>query len=313
MQVPWIITDFQHDATLYAWRKRVETGYLNPPSGICLNVLATASRYGDFRLATDVFRILGNRTHTFQLHHYEALIEAYVNSSDLRSALTVLCVMSAAGIFPTEASTRALFVYLRQEPPRPAKAFEILKELKDSKRDIPTPAVNCIIEACIHRDDLSQAFEHYKNLHTVCSAGPTTATFNVLLRGCSQATRKDLAMFLASEMLALGVAPDALTYDRLILVCLDADPSSDIRNTGTEYEDALRYLAEMKSMGWFPRRGTLVALVKRCSEVGDDRAWELLEEMEKRGMSIHTLETWLEKNWTGDEDAREVRRLSKIA
>ena len=313
MQVLWIITDRQHEATLYAWRKRVETGYLNPPSGICLNVLATASRHGDFRLATDVFRILGNRIHTFQLHHYEALIEAYVNSSDLKSALTVLCVMSSSGVFPTEASTRPLFIYLRQEPSRPTEAFEILKELKGSKRDVPTPAVNCIIEACIHQNDLAQAVEYYKNLHTVCSAGPTTATFNALLRGCSQAARKDLAMFLASEMLALDVAPDALTYDRLILVCLDADPSSDTRNTDTEYEDAMRYLAEMKGMGWFPRRGTVVALVKRCCEVGDDRAWQLLEEMERRGMSVRNLETWLEEHWMGNEDAREVRRLSKMA
>lgn len=220
--------------------------------------------------------------------------------------------MSSSGIPPTEASTRPLFIYLRQEPSRPTEAFRILKELKDSKRDIPTPAVNCIIEACIHQNDLSQAFEHYKNLHTLCSAGPTTATFNVLFRGCSQTARKDLAMFLASEMLALDVAPDALTYDRLILVCLEADPVSDTRDTDTEYQDALRYLAEMKDMGWYPRRGTLVALVKRCCEVGDDQAWELLGEMEQRGIPVHSLETWLEKNWTGDEDAKEVRRLTKL-
>ncbi|SLM33839.1 Pentatricopeptide repeat [Lasallia pustulata] len=300
------------EATLYAWRKRVESGYLNPPSGICLNVLATASRHGNFRLATDVFRILGNRTYTFQLHHYEALLEAYINGYDLRSALTLLCVMYSSGVPPTESSTRALFIYLRQKPFWPTKAFQILKELKDSKWDIPTPAVNCIIEACVHQNDLAQAIEHYKNLHTLCSAGPTTATFNVLLRGCSQTARKDLAMFLASEMLALNVPPDALTYDRLILVCLDADASYDTCNTDTGYKDALRYLAEMKGMGWFPRRGTVVALVKTCCEVGDDMTWELLGEMERRGMDVPGLEAWLEKNWTGDEGAK-ARRLAKMA
>lgn len=120
-------------------------------------------------------------------------------------------------------------------------------------------------------------------------------------------------MFLASEMLALDVAPDALTYDRLILVCLEADPSSDTRNKDTEYEDALRYLAEMKDMGWFPRRGTIVALVKRCCEMGDDRAWQLLEEMERRGMSAQGLRTWVEEHWMGSESAREARGLTKVA
>src|SRR5438552_17341733 len=96
----------QYDGTKYAWKKRVETNFINPSDGICLNVLNTAARHGDFDLATEVFRVLGNRSVRFEMHHYEALLEAYTASGDIRSALMVLCVMEGAGIEPSEASTR---------------------------------------------------------------------------------------------------------------------------------------------------------------------------------------------------------------
>ena len=105
-------------------------------------------------------------------------------------------------------------------------------------------------------------------------------------------------------MLALDVPPNALTYDRLILVCLDATGEDD-------YEDAFKYFKEMKALGWWPRNGTLVAMVRRCCEQGDDRAWELVGEMEGMGIDIVAVERWMEKNWKGDEDARTMRGMEK--
>lgn len=288
-----------HEATLYAWRKRVDTDYLNPPSGVCINVLNTAARHGNFRLATDVFRILSRRTNTLQLCNYEALLEAYITASDLRTALTILTIMASGGVQPEEATTRPLYLYLRDSTSRPPEALSILRDLKDAQRAIPTVAINCILEASIHQDDLASAIEIYKVLHTLCPAGPTTATFNALFRGCSKASRKDLAMFLASEMLALKIPPDALTYDRLILVCIDGKGKED-------YADAFRYFEEMKGMGWWPRRGTLVAMAKRCCEDEDERVFGLLEEMEGRGMEVVGLQRWVGESWKGGEGARGV-------
>lgn len=291
-----------HEATLYAWRKRVETDYLNPPSGVCINVLNTAARHGNFRLATDVFRILGRRASTLQLYNYEAILEAYMNSSDLRTALTILTIMASGGVQPEEATTRPIYFYLRESPSRPPEALSILRDLKDAQRIIPTVAINCILEASIHQNDLASAIETYKVLHTLCSAGPTTATFNALFRGCSKASRKDLAMFLASEMLALKIPPDALTYDRLILVCIDGRGQDD-------YNDAFQYFEEMKAMGWWPRRGTLVAMVKRCCENGDERVFALVEEMEGRGMDVVGVQRWVGESWKGNEEARKAREM----
>lgn len=288
-----------HEATLYVWHKRVETSYLNPPSGTCINILNTAARHGDFRLATDVFRILGNRSQTLHLYHYESLLESYLASSDLKAALTLLTVMTSSGVPPTDASTRPIFLHLRQSPSLPANAHSILRHLSDTDRPIPAPAINVIIESHIHHHDLASAIETYKTLHELCPAGPTTATFNALFRGCAKAVRKDLAMFLAAEMLALNVPPDALTYDRLMLVCLNANEEEE-----EGFVDAWRYFEEMRGVGWWPRAGTMVALAKRCCERGDERVWRLVGEVEGQGLTVRKMETLVKDHWRGGE--REV-------
>jgi len=289
----------KYEATLYAWKKRVETAYLNPPSGICLNVLITAARHGDARLATDVFRVLGNRKTKFELHQYETLVEAYTTNGNVKTALTILCIMKTSGHEPEEGSTRSLFQHFRQDPQRPSKAFDILRDLRKAGRAVPTSAVNSIIEASVHLEDLSQAIDQYKQLHTLCPDGPNTATFNALFRGCNTAHRKDLAMFLASEMLALNVKPDALTYDRLLLVCLDQD----------DYEDAFKYFAEMKGRGWMPRQGTLVAMVKKCAERADERAFDAYQEIQGEGMETGKIRKWLRENWAGPADSGRMKSL----
>ncbi|KAI9824410.1 MAG: hypothetical protein M1832_001945 [Thelocarpon impressellum] len=270
-----------HAGTVYAWRSRVEPGYLNPPDGICANVLTTAARHADASLASDVFRVLGNRSTRFELSHYESLIEAHLGGNDVKTALAIFSIMPTAGCIPSESSTRALVRFLRIHPSRPLQALEHLKGLHASGRHVPTAAVNAIIEAAVAQGDLAAGLDHYKMLHTVCTDGPDTATFNLLLRGCSsgrsQASSssdkgKATALFLYAEMCALGVRPDALTYDRLVLACL-TDEAHDCA-------DAFRYVTEMRGCGrgYKLRPGTRAALVRRAVEVRDDRVWDFLAE-----------------------------------
>jgi len=281
---------FHHDATLFAWRLRVETGYLNPSSGMCINVLNTAARRRDPQLASEVFRVLDKRKHTFQLHHYEALLESWLASGDLKAAISVLCSMVSSGVQPPEASTRAIYIHLAAKYDRPAQALEILHSLRESDYRIPHAAINCIIEAYIHHNDLASAIETYQTLHSIIPSGPNTATFNALFRGCSYARRKDLAMFLASEMLALNVPPNALTYDRLILVCLNE--SLDMHEG---FEDAWKYFVEMKSMGWWPRGGTLKALGIRGCMLAEKRVAELVDV--QRGLAEKRMEYLMWMYW----------------
>lgn len=281
-----------HSATLHAWRKRVETNYLNPPSGVCLNVLNTAARHGDFHLAIDVIRVLGKRNQALQLYHYEALVESYL-PRDLRTAFMLLTLMLSTGLSPTESSIRAISSHLRQSPHLPHTALSILRDLRDQHRPIPVEAVNVVIETFVDHGALDAALDTYKTLHTLCPSGPLTSTFNRLFRGCRG--RKDVAMFLASEMVALKISPDVLTYDRLILVCME--PSR-----GNDMDDAWRYLEEMRGAGWWPRPKTAMAMAKMCCQIGDVRIWQLQgDDSEGHGIERSVLEGLVDEGWMKEE------------
>ncbi|KAL8712006.1 MAG: hypothetical protein Q9220_003702 [cf. Caloplaca sp. 1 TL-2023] len=279
---------FHHTATVYAWRKRVGKECLNPSLGICLNVLNTAARHNNILLATDAIRVLANRNQTPQLYHYEALIESYL-PSNLRGAFIILVFLTSSGISVTESSTRAIFVELCKDHRLPKTALSILHDLREQQRPIPVEAVNVILESYIYHGNFDAALETYKSLHTICPSGPLTGTYNVMLRGCR--SRKETAMFLASEMVAMKVLPNALTYDRLILICLQE--VSDRNNVG----DAWRYFEEMQEAGWWPRPGTAVALARKLSALNDERIWRLQGDgLGESGISISVLRKMVNEN-----------------
>jgi pentatricopeptide repeat protein len=169
-------------------------------------------------------------------------------------------------------------------------------------------AANVVIEATIHTGQVERAVELYKKLHDICKGGPNTETFNALLQGTSRHDRKDLSMFLAGEMQALGIKPDYLTYDRLILACLKQD----------DYEDAFRYLEEMVDVGadqpdggWYMRPGTAKLMIERCVGNGDQRTWKILDEMDRRQMKTFSLRDWADQKWKGPP--RDTELKAKVA
>jgi pentatricopeptide repeat protein len=262
------------------WNTQVQPGYIKPGTGACLSVLALAAQYGDVQLATDVFRVLTERETVFTTHHYELLVNTYLNANDLSAALSVILIMVDTNIKVDTATCRPLFWYLRREKlgesSRPMTAFTLLQDFEASGRKVPTAAINACIHASIVLERFEEAIEIYKALHTVSHTGPDTQTFNILFRGCSLNARKELAMFFANEMIQLGINPDRITYDRLICVCLDGD----------DLEDALLYYQEMRSTPlkpgssrmMQPRRRTWEALILRCVQKDDDRAVALLKD-----------------------------------
>ncbi len=259
---------------------QVQPGYLKPATGTCLSVLIAASRHGDVQLATDVFRLLTERQTTFTTHHYELLISTYLKANDLSAALSVILIMFDTKLKVDEETCRPIFSYLSAEEKktssdhpeasssRPMHAFRILQDFEASGRNVPTSSVNACIQASVTLNRLEEAIELYKALHTVAASGPNTHTFNILFKGCSWAARKELAMFLANEMIQLGLKPDRITYDRLIIICVLAE----------DLEDALQYYEEMRAGEMFPRPFTWERLILKCLKVGDERAVALLRE-----------------------------------
>jgi len=305
---------FHYEGTKYIWKRRVENENLVLSDGMCIAVLNCAARYSDPDLATNTIRILSGRRSALTNFHYEPLLAAYAGAGDLKTALRVLVIMAKAKLEPDTSTTRPLYLTLSKSRELAQKAWKDLQELAEDGHTIPVAAVNVIIEAHIEVGQFEQAVELYKNLHDICESGPNTDTFNILLQGAARQERKDLTVFLASEMRALGIKPDLLTYDRLILACLYIKD---------DYEDAFRYLEEMVEVGadkpdggWWMRGGTATVFVKRCVEEKDVRAWDLLDEMERRGMDNFKLKDWVQQNWRGpavEGRGGEAPKKSKLA
>jgi hypothetical protein len=274
----------------YAWKKRVQTHYLNPSSGICSNMLTLAARRADANLATDVFSFLKDRGTVFEHQHYEALIEAHISAGNLSSAMGILSIMQDAGVIPVESSTRAIYAHIRWDLELVNQAFKEIRHIQSLGSPIPIAAMNVLIEAAVNQKQLDLAIDLYKAVHEVCAAGANTATFNILLRGCRECgDRKDLALGLAGEMTALRLRPDRLTYDRMLLIC--------IRQVD-DYEDGMRYYKEMRAQGLQPRDGTLLTMTSRLAVAGDKRVYELLGEMEKSkvGSWVARVKKWVDEN-----------------
>lgn len=270
---------------------------------MCVSILNLAARFSDPDLATSAIQHLTTRRSSLSPFHYEALLAAYVGAHDLKTAFRILNIMSNAGLAPDSSSTRPLYLYLSSSTNLPAKAWIALHELHEDGHEVPIAAINVVIESTISVGHFDEAMGLYKRVHTICESGANTETFNIMLQGCSHRKSKDVAMFLASEMTALGVKPDQLTYDRLILVCLNED----------DYEDAFLYLEEMKTAGnlkgeedsWWMRRGTAMAMVKKCAANNDRRVWRVLDEMDRRRYNKSgSLRIWVKQNWKESPDAK---------
>lgn len=292
-----VLIALQYEGAKFVWDRRVETSDIVLSDGMLVSAINLAARFADPELATSAIRILSERRSALAAFHYEALITAYAGAHDFKTAFRILNIMGKANIEVGPSTTRPLYLTLCKDDTVPCEAWDALDQLFEDGQVVPVAAANVTIEASIAIGKLEEAIEMYKKLHEICASGPNTETFNVLLQGASHADRKDLSMFLASEMRALGIPADNITYDRLILACLKEE----------DFEDAFRYLEEMievaktKDANWWMRGGTAVAMVKRCVASTDDRVWGLLDEMKERGTYDAYLWEWAERNWKGPE------------
>jgi pentatricopeptide repeat protein len=272
------------------WDSAVRPGYLNVSSGLCTSILEACANSGDTDLATDVFRVLGERSSNLLPWHYESLFESYVAAGDVEGAFSVLIIMQKSSTPPTDATIRPLFLYLRSEPEALSDAMKVLKSLRSADKSVPICAINAVIEAYVYADSLEEGIALYKESRTFCPTGPNTHTFNSLLRGCHPQGRKDIAMLLVTEMRALNVSPDALTYDRLIITCI----RSGIK---TDWQSAWLYFKEMRVRNWWPRRGTLKMIAQSCVNWRDGCLWELFEICEQADIDMHGLRGQMERYW----------------
>jgi pentatricopeptide repeat protein len=211
----------------YAWRRMVELGYMHPLVEVCDDVLKMAANAGDTDMASSVFRYLRESGIPLERTQYERLVETHVAAGDLPAAFEALCTMHEAQIPLADSSTERILAHMVQSKVDRREAWQILKRLKNAKRAIPIDSVRVIADLCEHdaRDDPSVVDDgvgFYKELYTLCPEGADVRVYNALIRMCRTARNRESGMFLVKEMASLGVVPNGVTFESIILMCLDA-------------------------------------------------------------------------------------------
>jgi pentatricopeptide repeat protein len=261
-----------HETTSYVWKQVVEMGYLNPSYGVCSNILTLASHTGDVQLATSVIRFLVKAEAPLSLEDYKKLAETYTMAGDLDGALDTLCSMQDAGIQVEESSTRPVFTYMVQRKMEPQNIWKGLKRLKAQGRNVPVGCANVVIEYCEHHlthspSALTMAIKFYKELYELCPGGADVATYNCLISLCRRAKRPDACMFVVKEMAALGVAPNAITFERIILMCLELG----------NFRSGYMYFQDLLERGWTLDEGTCGEIRELCQGSEDEFAVRLID------------------------------------
>ncbi|KAK3339274.1 hypothetical protein B0H65DRAFT_475964 [Neurospora tetraspora] len=271
-----------YEGTKLVWDHLVQKRIVNPPDGVVINVLNTASRHQDADLATRAIELLAERGVRLGLHHYEALVECYAYNGDLLNALQVLCIMEGADIPPEAASTRSIFLLFRRSPELLNGVKEMMENLKAAGYKIPIATVNVVLEAvCDEEPTVDKAFGMYRDLLHLCSSGPDLRTFQALLQKAQSA---QTAQELESEMLMYTLKPTRDMYEHFVR-CSTAD--GDL-NTAFKYlaQMELAPLARNTSRRMWISHPTLVQLLKRCFKEMDPRAWAVVDVARERKIDL---------------------------
>lgn len=272
--------DLRYEDTKLLWSLTVERNTLTPSDGMLTNILNTAARHGDAVLATQAIQLLSDRLRKLSLHHYEALIDCYVHAGDAPNAVNVLFIMSAAGVPPVTASTRTLYLLLKASPELLEPAVAVLSS-PENHGTVPVPALDLVLEILCQRGDVEEAVQVYCDLSShLLSPGPSARTFELLLE---RSTTPENTEYLLAEARFYGVSP-AGVYDRLVAKAAAAGEMERCMGL-LAWMEALPRVRGYVQQPWLSRR-TLLVVLKKLFEKLDPRAWDLVEEAEKRGMNV---------------------------
>ncbi|TPX10500.1 uncharacterized protein E0L32_008550 [Thyridium curvatum] len=285
---------YHHEGTKYVWNRMVQPKLLVPSDGTVTNVLNTAARAGDPKLADQATQYLVSRGTKLGVHHFEALLECYAVASDIDKALHGLCIMRQAGIPIGRGSTRPVYRALRRYPSLVEPAVKTLFDLA-GKFAVPIAAFNVVLEGMLAVEDgagqqaqQEHALDLYRHVRQVCpEQGPDITTFHVLLQRWEGAGDARVVDFLASEMESFGIRPDGQVLDALVRIAVlhGADLDLAMRYVFRLVETDMSVAGGGDAAPWIGE-DTAVLLVKRCLNDEDARLWDLLEACRARGMDL---------------------------
>ncbi|CAH1763668.1 489_t:CDS:2 [Entrophospora sp. SA101] len=249
--------------------------------GLCINLLNLASVSGETKLATEVLKYLKTvrKLVNLELYHLEPYLEAFVIKGDLKKAFDVLNIIRSSNHVPTMKTISSVVKYIEKSTELIDKAYYTLEELHKEGKKVDILAFTAIIIACKRINnmpnsaDLKRAVETFKSIEKF-GIKPDLDTFNALINVTIYSGHKELGEEIFNELKeAYGLKPNIDTYRRMIFLCLNQP----------NYEDAFKYLEEMKSKDILPSIEIYERIIRKCVMNSDARAKIALEEMCKFG------------------------------
>lgn len=258
-----------------AWQKAVVDLGVTPVEGQCIDVLHTAARCCLPNLAMHALQILIGLQVPLAEHHIAPVLEAFCGRRMLEEAFSIVNLMRSSDVRCSPETALQLTKCISGDIDQVDEAWSILEKMNQEKKVVDVVSLNAIVHAAILLNDLQRAIGTYKAFGDF-GVNADISTFNHLLSGCIFASHRELGDRLLSELRELGLVPDKVTFERMIVLCL----------TQTVYEDAFFYLEEMKGQGHMPPISVYTALIRKCVVSGDVR-WKIaLDEMKECGYEV---------------------------
>ncbi|VUC37900.1 unnamed protein product [Clonostachys rosea] len=293
---------FHYQGTIFAWNSAFRTGDLQAPDGVLENVLATAANHGDIDLATEVYGIISSRRKV-QIHHYEALAEAFMNDGNMASTLAIFNIMHRDGVPLSRGGTRLLFRLL-------LKDGRLISELEAAVREtakenqVPPAIVAVLIEVISHLRGSEAAMELYQDMDSLTGEPPSIFTIqDMIINSRGTATTRGLLDSYKERFHSNGDPPLRLQQvnDTMIAKCLELD------ELDMAMSFALQALKTQTTEGY----PWLRLLAQKAVAKEDKRVWEMMDKLEeaKNQDALEIVQRVIrlksmERKWDERQDAR---------
>ena len=278
-----------YQGTTFAWNSLVRNGQLQPSDGILENVLATAAREGDVNLATEVHGMISARSRV-QIHHYEALIEAFARDGNVSGALRILCIMEQSGLTVFRENTRAVYEALRQDAGRVRDAEAVLRDMAASGR-VPLGAISVVLEAKAKLLGREAASSLYDDVQNLSGREPSATMIQDMIINSKKTERTAALLNDYKEKISVHEKPPARLpgpYSKLISACLECkeldlamrfgDQALLPQPSRTEVPPWLRKLTEAAIAA---EDGRIWDMFDRFKEAGNTAAVETMQRMSR--------------------------------
>ncbi|KDN40604.1 hypothetical protein K437DRAFT_269938 [Tilletiaria anomala UBC 951] len=301
-------SEFFAEGVVAAWKRAVEQGGVIPDEGLLLQVLATCARAGEVTLALKAYKKLEKVLHSqlkpMQEWHLSPVLEAYCHAGEYALAMRFIGNMRRKGIALSWHHSLTLGASIANSGD-PDAAQQVIAAANRIGNDqgatggLDVIAFNGVLHAAALSNDPSKALTFFHNapqLRGVREAVPlATSTprmdspfsrssfplepneesYNMVLSAHIQLGDPRGGRAFLREMLRKGLAPNATTYEKAILLEL-------IHTEGLGA--AFDYLEEAKSKELVPTMGSYEALIWKCYELQDPRWKMLLVDMSQVGL-----------------------------